>query len=590
MPSSQDPSTILTGPGRVHVDVVSAAADLYSTGSSALVAQLAAVIAQPLASPSFKVYTAGPAGDSTRVMAAADGPFYVGDDVSDDIQDLFKVVNASDDTDIFNSNTQQYVQISSISPATIGSGFSTVALTVTFSTPIPTSVQYRVYYGKRVTVASLPVEMSSNPMIRRSPNRVRFPEFDRTGYAPTSISPELDYVTNGYPDPYLAQWKARLTGTLSATGSSDNNYGGALGFVHIGHCRNVLDLNDAANRGIPGAAILNASEKDIRTSSFPWGPVLTRVDSTLVGSVTNPDTVSLNASDYFYLDTPVHQSAIRLGVDMLEITFSNGSKSVYVITAFGVLPNQATVTTLGGASPNFVNGAAYFKWIRPSFFTGAAQEEFSPGTIFELRGGSFLAPGSITVDPANEVAHASFFFAAGTPNVARAGVNNWNMKAMSWGAYQDIEGGPGLYLGQKLEYGTLLGDGSVQSYGGRIRGLISRRSVGYHNVAVTGSFVWNPYTESSLTIRFTGATAKVLTLTLDPLYVPEDGDSLEVFVLNTDTSGTGWDSTFIWPASFKFSGTDDDTSGTSPSGSLVLKFVGTYMNGTCYFTRTDYEV
>ncbi len=586
MPSSQDPSTILTGPGRVHIDVVSAAADLYSTGSSAALAQLVAVIAQPLASPSFKAYTAGLTGDTTRVMAAADGPFYVGDSVGDDIQDLFKIVNDSDDTDIFNSNTQQYVRISAISPTTIGSGFGTVALTLTFSTPVPANLQYRVYYGRRVTVASLPVEMSSNPMIRRSPDRVRFPEFNRTGYAPTSISPEQDYNAS-YPDPYLAQWKAKLTGTISGSGLSDNDYGGALGFVHIGHCRNVLDINDAANRGLPGAAILNASEKDIRTSSFPWGPVLTRVNSTSVGTVAIPNIINLNASDYFYLDTPIHQTAIRLGVDMIEVTFSSGSKNVYIITDFGATPNQALVTTLGGGSPSFANGSATFKWIRPSFFTGAVQEEFSPGTTFELRGGSFLVPGSITTDPNNEVVHANFFFAAGTTNVARAGVNNWNMKAMSWGAYQDTEGGPGLALGQKLEYGALLGDGSVLSYGGRVRGLLSKRSLGFHAIpSGTQSYSWNPYIDSALGLLFNGPAHTGLSLTLDVAYVPQDGDGLEVFIWNSHHSVSD---SMSWPASFRFNGTEWDISGLHLVDTMI-KFVGTFMNGLCYMTRTDYEV
>jgi hypothetical protein len=586
MPSYQDPSTILTGPGRVHVDVVSAAADLYSTGSSATLAQLAAVIAQPLASPSSKVYTAGVSGDTTRVMAAADGPFYIGDNVADDIQDLFKVVVAADDTDIFNSNTQQYVRISAISPSVIGGGFGTVALTLTFSTPVPANLQYRVYYGRRVTVASLPVEMTSNPMIRRTPNRVRFPEFDRTGYAPTSISPEQNYSSTGYPDPYLAQWKASLRGTISITGNSDTSYGGALGFVHVGHCRNVIDSNDAANRGLPGAAILNVSEKDIRTTVFSGGnAALTRVNSTLLGTVANPNIVNLNGSDYFYRNTPIPQTAIRLGVDMVEVTFANGSKGVYVITSFGATPNQAIVATLGGGSPNFTNGSATFKWIRPSFFTGAAQEEYSLGGFFELRGASYLTPGSISTLPGQEIAHAGFFFAAGTSNPARAGTDNWNFEAMSWGAYQDTD----TPLGEKLKNGALLGDGSVQSYGGRIEGLFSKRSVGVYFITTSSSQFWNPHVESLLSLRFVNSTAKTVTLSFDPVYTPEDGDEIELIVCNSDTSGLGWMSNIVWPTSFTFSGTDGDITGVSTSD-LYMKFVGTYMDGLFFFTRTDYEV
>lgn len=592
MPSSQDPSTILTGPGRVHVDVVSAAADLYSSGSSAMVAQLAAVIAQPLAIPNSKVFTAGVGGDATRVLLAADGPFYVGDSITDDIQDLFKVVNASDDSDIFNPQTRQYVRITGINPTLIGSGFGTVNLTLTFSTPVPASLQYRIYYGRRSTVASLPVEMASNPVIRRSPNRVRFPEFDRTTYAPTSISPEQAYSASSYPDPYLASWRARATGPVSGSGLIDIAYSGATGFVHVGHWRNVEDFNDAVPRGVTGAAFLSAHEKDIRTSTFGLGhSPLTRINSTLTGSVSNPGTVTLNAADYFYRNTPTPQTAIRLGVDMLEVTFGDGSKGTFIVAAFGGSPTEAIVTTLGGAPPNFTNGPATFKWVRPTFFVGAAQRDLVvSGNPFEFRGGSFLAAGSITTSPNDELPQGSLFFAAGTSNLARAGVNNWNLIALAWGAYEDT--GVLANLGLKRQLGVLLGDGSLISYGGRVQGLIARRSTpsGYESISASGSLTWNPEDNSLLGLIFVGVDAKTLQLNLDPAYTPQNGDTLEVIVWHPNpASGASAQSKITWPANFKFSGTDGDISGLFPAG-IHIKYTGTYLGGYYFFTRTDYEV
>lgn len=598
MPSSQDPSTIQTGPGRVHVDVVTAAADLYSTGSSAMVAQLAAVIAQPLAVPTSRTFTAGVGGDATKVLLAAEGPFYVGDDPADDIQDLFKVVSASDDTDIFNSQTQQYVRVTSIAPTAIGSGFGTVSLTLTFSTPVPANLQYRVYYGRRSTVANLPVEMASNPVIRRSPDRVRFPEFSRTGYAPTSISPEQVYTANSYPDPYLASWKARSAGTISLTGLVDEAYSGSTGFVHVGQLRSVEDVADAVPQGVPGAAFLSVYEKDIRTSTFTAGNIpLTRINSTLTGTVTNPGVVTLNAADYFYRETPIPETAIRLGVDMLEITFNNGSKGVFVIVAFDGGSREAQVATLGGASPNFTNGSATFKWIRPTFFTGAAQGEIPievSSNPFEFRGSSFLATGSITDSPADEVAQEPLFFAAGTSNPARAGVDNWNMTALAWGAYEDT----GLLseLGLKNSRGALLGDGSVMSYGGRIQGLLARRSnpSGYESISLASTTVtWSPQTNSLLGLNFVGAPVnKTVNLELDTAYTPTWGDTFELIVWQSNPSvGTA---SISWPASFLFSGTDGDISIQSASGiytsAFYTKFSGTYLGGYWFITRTDYEV
>jgi hypothetical protein len=367
MPATKDPSTILTGAGRTHIDVVSAAADLFDSGSSAMLNNLASVISQPLAIPNSKTYTAGGSGDATKVISSLDGPFYVGDSVSDVIQDLFKVVLAADDTEIFNPNTQQYVTITSIAPVAIGSGFYASNLTVTFSTPVPANVIYKIYYGKRSTVANLPVEMSSNPVIRRSPDRVRFPEFNRTGYAPTSITPEQDY-TISYPDPYLAQWKARAQGTLESGVRYEENYSGSTGFVHIGSRKHVDDARDHSLKGVPGAAFLAAYEKDLWTNTFTNGShAITCIGSQNVAVLTSTDQITLNISDYFYRTGP-NRSAIRLGVDMLEITFPDGSKGVYVIRQFGASPKIASLLTLGGAFPNFTNPAnVTVKWIRPTF-------------------------------------------------------------------------------------------------------------------------------------------------------------------------------------------------------------------------------
>ena len=494
-------------------------------------------------------------------------------------------MTAADDTDIFNSNTQQYVRISAISPSVIGGGFGTVALTLTFSTPVPANLQYRVYYGRRVTVANLPVEMASNPMIRRTPNRVCFPEFDRTGYAPTSISPDQDYTTT-YPDPYLSQWKATLRGVVGVSNTYDANYSGAIGYIHIGSRKNKLDINDRSVRGVPGAACLYAYEKDIRTSTFVDASVpLTRIDSSLAASVYNNHLVTLNAANYFYSGAGPFYTAIRLGVDMLEVTFANGSKKVVVVTAFGANPQEAVVTTLGGANPTFgvPVSAVTVKWIRPTFYTGGAVEQGG----FEFKGSAHLSPSAISNTPATELTQSSFFFAAGTPNPVRDG-GGWNHEAMTWGSYQDTGSSPSA-IGLKLKNGALLGDGTVESYGGRVRGLISKRSTNFYSISSSTPFVWDPYSTSVLGILFVNSSAKVLTLTLDPDYVPQDGDSLEVIVCNSDTSGLGWQSTIVWPTSFKFSGADADVSGILDEPTFFVKFVGTYMNGACYFTRTDYE-
>jgi hypothetical protein len=506
---------------------------------------------------------------------------------------LFSVVNASDDSAIFNTNTRQYVSVASISPTAIGSGFGTVNLTLTFNTPVPPSLQYKVYYGRRVTVATLPVELSSNPIIRRSPNRVRFPEFDRTGYGPTSISPDQDYTAT-YPDPYLAQWKATFRGISSVSNTYDAAYSGAIGYLHIGSRKNKSGVADHSLISVAGAACLYAYEKDIRSSLFSDGTLaLTKIDSTLAASVMTNNIVILNAADYLYVGSGTYSTAIRLGVDMLEITFTNGSKKVVIITAFGANPRQAIVCTLGGANPAFgvpPTAVTSVKWIRPSFYAGGAIEEATLGVAggpVDFRGGAHLASGAISDSPIAEIAQSSFFFAAGTSHLARAGTG-WNLEAMTWGSYQDTSNSP-TTLGSKIIAGKLLGDGSVESFGGRIKGFYSKRSNSYYLITTSSAQFWDPHLESLLAIKFVNSTNKTLTLSFDSTYTPQDGDVIELMVCNSDTSGSGGLSSIVWPATFVFSGTDGDVTGVAV-GDIYMKFIGTYLDGLFFFTRTDYEV
>lgn len=588
MPSTRIPSQILTGPGKLHMDVATAAADLFTTASGALLNSINDSISGEFAVPtSTATFTAGVGGDSSRLLTQSLGPFYVGDSGGDVLKDLFMVVNASDDSEIFNPLNNLYVQVTSITPASIGSGFYSAGdLTVNFNTPVPQSVQYKVYFGKRATLSAIPVETSVNPVIRRTPNRVRFPEFDRTGLAPTSVAAPFDIVTNRYLDPYMAQWKAILRG---ATQSVVTNFGGSSGFVYVGRKKNVQDGNDESLHGHQASAFLSVYEKSITASTLGGQAVWTRINQAASAQVIAADVIECNASDYFYLTGP-NRTSVRCGVDMVEVTYSNGQKEAYIIAGLvNGNPRRVTVTTLGGAGVGFSTQAVTIKWIRTGFFVGGDNDFDTVSTDNYYKGLGHFVAGAITANPAIEIAQTPPFFASGTIDPVRADSarNNWNIKAFTWGGFTET-GSTVASLGRKQTKGELLGDGSVMSYGGRIKGLLANRGLDTNPTITTNTtYTFNPTTNNQVWFDLSGATQVTLTLNIDPTYVASEGDMVVVFVsynLITPAS-TGELSTVTWDSAFKFSGHDADT--PSPAGT-TLKYVGHRHSGVFYMTRTDY--
>jgi hypothetical protein len=585
MPSTVDPSTIALGPGKLHVDVANAATDLFANISSSLIATLSSVLAQPLAAPS-SVGGIVSANDVSHVILAAQGPFYVGN-LGDDIKNLMRVVRDDTEAEIFSPQVNDYIEITGFSPGTIGDGFISGNLTVNFSAAIPSGVTYKIYFGKRATVSALPNNLASFPAIRRSPDRVRFPEFARTGLAPTSVAVPQNIVSGAYPDPYMAQWKAVLRGSPSFPNPA---FGGSAGFVNVGTKKNVVDSDDATPAGGQGAAFLAVYEKNLIGSGvIGVGNPLTRINASNTATLNPggglPTTVELAASDFFRTGSA---TSIHLGSDMLEVTFADGSKECFVILALDVANGRrATVATLGGASPTFSTTSVTVKWIRTNFFVGGDND--GAGLSGFLYSGMYhCVPSNITDAPNSEIPQAPPFFAsAQEPNFT----NTWGQQAFTWGYhYQNVSIFATLgTIGQRVVTGELWGDGSVSTLG-RLIGMKSNRS---STVTVTTNIgsSWDPKQTSIIIANFGGASAVTWTLTIAGGFAPLAAsfvDEAQIIVsfasVTADTAGEN--STVVWPANFKFSGNDADVTG--PAGRVMI-FKALLVGGTTWFlTRTDY--
>jgi len=592
MPSQFDASQVTSGPGKIHTDVVTAAAELFTSGASGGGGGVTPdILAQLLAAPSVTapiVANVSTGDASYTIVNGTYGVFWTGSSGSESLNDLFKVVNSSDDTDVFNPITNTYVSVASLSIA-VGSGFYNNPITLTFNTSVPAGVSYKIFFSKQTILSALPKELASFPTIRRSAERVRFPENIRTGLAPTSVANPLDIVANPYPDPYMAQWKSLLRGT-AATYTAQAS--GSAGFVNIGRKKNVLDANDVSFAGHQASAFLAVYEKEITSGTLNGQTVYTKIDPSLAATV-NPtgsaDMVQLNSADYFRLTSPSHLTAIRCGVDMLEITFVSGLKEVFIIGSLDATDvHRARLLTLGGATANFPTTLTnvHLKWIRTGAFLGGDNDAGTANPHY-YKGFSHLVQGAITTSPAAELAQEPPFFSAGTIDNTRADLSrgNWNIKAFTWGGYTQTGAAP-ANIGQRTINGELWGDGSIITFGGRNIGLKNNRSV-LSVINSNTTTTWDPTANSMIGNIFVGTTSCVWTIVMAGSYVPFEGDEITVTINYGGTIGSDSElSTVAWPSNFLFSGFDANT--PSPTGT-TLKFNGTYFNSKFLMTRTDYQ-
>lgn len=581
MPSQQDPSDIETGPGKLPIDVATAATNLFAISSSSILNSLSDLSNREIAISSVSSPSSGPASSINLDPSA--GPFFVGDSGADAIGDLFRVVDYNTDAEIFNPQTKLYVQVTAISPATVGTGFYSGGLTLTITTPIPAGVAYYVFYGRRTTLGEIPPDATTFPAIRRSPDRVRFPEFKRTGIAPTSIAEPLNIVTDGYPDPLMAQWKAVLRGPQYNFAPA-TAFSGSIGFVNLGRKKNVDATADQGLTGHQAAGFFNGYAKELLgTGQLAGANPLSRINPALSALAISGSVIELASTDFFRTAT---SSAIRPGIDMVEITRASGRIETYVITAFDAANvRRATIRSLGGnLAALSVAEVITCRWIRPSFYLGGDNDwaNVSAPERFHFRGFVNVSTGPITDNSAVEVAQEPPFFGASrnTPTGADTARGSWDLVAFRWGGFNMVD--PVVAeIGRRDIKGELMGDGSLESYGGRIRGLLSNRA-DQQSVSANVTYTWNPHVYTQVTFLANTASAAVLTIALDSAYTAQAGDTLTFFLNYTST---GIATTVVYPASFKFSGAD----GSSPLVlGTVAKFEGTYSNGNFYFTRTDY--
>lgn len=645
MPSTKDPSTLVSGAGKLHASIANAATELFlSSSSSDVVASISGLANQPLAAPTAAgPYTSVGGGDASKVLIVGIGPFYVGDDVSDSISDLFKVVLASDDTEIFDPTLGVTVLITSITGATIGAGFTSSAVTVNFSTPIPSGVVYKVYYGKKVTLGGVPPELASFPAIRRAPQVERTVELllralkddapgaviswsdawiasigslarsgldaryrratsvvtgnlntpgdgaviTRDGIAVTVKAPAINVSgAENNPDPLMAQFAASVVGAQDST--TDITLGGHVGLAIETNRRNTANSTEKAKPAEHAAGLMTYIPRDVRSDTLnvsPFGAqsVLTRIDVTKT-CILNPDnggganaqrTLELNVTDFFINASGA--TAIKVGIDLLMVTFLSGHKRAYIIEQIDVDTNnvrRAYLKTLSGDNPAFLSPTnVTVQWLQVTAGIGGTANSTN------LYDGHFLATaGKLTdgLEGAGDLSSRVLVGATDDPQDTDLPVIHWG------GIRRRRHTGIGASVGNVGYNGFLAGDGGLNSGGGVVAGFFqSRHQTFTISAAGPTTYTWgptNPISHAStfyinapaVTFNVTSvANPTTITLNLDTsLYTPAPGQQLYCTIVNVN----GVVIVGNWPSQFLFANSDNLITGGIPGAILMYRF------------------
>jgi hypothetical protein len=419
----------------------------------------------------------------------------------------------------------------------------------------------------------------------------------RDGQALEVVNVAVDYASTPkqYQDPYLALFRAN-SGSLFSSG--DEDYSGYMGFVAITP-RYDYGSGESSSAGLPSAGFLAAIPRSITSDTLDSKTTRTRINAGLTVTL-NPDSgvgddarvVQLATNDYFVNSNGY--TAVRVGIDMLELSWPTGEKEVYIINQVNVTGTNPTrrayLLTLGGSKPTFTGGStATARWIQPVFSAGGSLNP--PGVApFNLQSFLLCPPTPLVQDPGSS--HAS---SAGIPFIS-----GWPVDEVAESVAYSV---PALQVcgfdydtGAKNRGIEFYANGDIEHYRGRHFGALSSPGLSYSLLTLgTASKQWDPEAhDSTPSTVMKGGYAEVTftsaanwTLTFHSSYTPRIGDRLTLIIHNEGGGAVS----ITWPANFQFSEGDDII---PTDAGFIAKYECVYsnLNGSPAFlvTRTSYDL
>lgn len=248
-------------------------------------------------------------------------------------------------------------------------------------------------------------------------------------------------------------------------GSVSGNSGGDFGIWHESEWKARSGTGMATRGKSAGPVVVDVIPLDMRASAMSGDTLLTYIDPTVATATTNPEgsgssfSVDCAPGQYFALTGPT-RTAIRCGIDMVEITDSNGLVRTFYIAEVVSATRIRVVGPAGTTASPFQAGTDAGCRIR------IIQTQLSLGGYLGIDGDWFrrvlyVAPPAImTTAVANEIVPRGAFFASQTGSAIDATAQAQRARALEWGSTGNPDSG-GTVNGTITARGWLSGDGSV---------------------------------------------------------------------------------------------------------------------------------
>jgi hypothetical protein len=322
----------------------------------------------------------------------------------------------------------------------------------------------------------------------------------------------LTSATN-YRDPNAAALKVVGEAARSSSTSSSYTAGGDFGYWHETEWRvKETGSGDQRTRQFSaGPALMEVVPWDVRNDEYLGDDVLTFISPSTATATLNPDsgasandraTIECASGQFFALSTPT-RTAIRLGVDMLEVTLQSGDVATYVIDNL-LSATRVIVRLISGAQPSFSASAVTdvaLRWLQPIVRIGGVLATDSgagfltPAVSLKARPLLVIPPSFNTINPSNELHAQPAFFGSRTGSVTGAAAGSSDSRALEWGSTASPDSG-GTVNGTLTARGYLMGDGSLFST--LVRATALNVGNGNATVASNGNAVFNDVVMDSL--------------------------------------------------------------------------------------------
>ena len=559
-----------------------------------------------------RAYVSKSGGTSGIAMTGLD--VFVSDSGSTPASDLVYIVDSSTGRQVFNGTTA--ITVSDIDDGTpgnsvIGNTWYT-APTLRLSSALPAGT-FRVYYGARtssarivetekeapwefiVDVADLAVkgwsllEHGLDERYRRATKRSSAdPQVDtagagatitRDGQALTLNQTIGTWTSTRQPDPYLALYNTGLPTELTAS-SHDDSKSGDMGYVFLTSYRfTQSDAGEATTEQRPFGGFCVLHPRDVSTDTLVGENTYTKITKAASNATLNKAgggaaKVTLELGGYFRNTSG--DTAIRLGKDLLLVTFADNTQQAYRIWSFDS-DTVANLKTLGGATPAFsADTVVQVEWVQLMFVTGGGDNGVSS---YDIPPFGYYAPTTLCSKviqfPGNTESHLVPEF------IGILGGDQTGQRVLRFGYHNPTTGLP-EYTGYIDSTGSFSFDAGSQKGSFLSRALTSGFSSDTeYNIA---PYKLNPTVSGegyqTLCLNCTAGSGVPVELTVNA-DAPSSGYEFTLILSNAN----GADLDIVWDTEFVFSGLD---AGPPTVAGEFVKWHGVASGTKYYMTRTDY--